>query len=68
MKRLNINLRKLMSFDPRKRKPIKENSMVQGLYLAWILGGMTPGPLASEFSIIVLISQSNWINALDLED
>jgi len=29
---------------------------------------MTPGPLASEFSIIVLISQSNWINALDLED
>jgi len=31
MKRLNINLRKLMSFDPRKRKPIKENSMVQGL-------------------------------------
>ncbi len=31
MKRLNINLRKLMSFDPRKRKPIKENSMVHGL-------------------------------------
>lgn len=30
MKRLNISLRKLMSFDPRKRTPIKENNMLQG--------------------------------------
>jgi len=34
MKRLNISLRKLMSFEPRKRKPIEAKNIGQGLVSA----------------------------------